>query len=82
MCKQAKLIRVPIDKLKAALTDGLDRLRQVAGNCPACVLAAIRQSGKSAYGDYDFQYGEECKRFWEELNAKWEKEAAYAAIYG
>lgn len=49
VCNLMGFRQKPIAELVAALGRGhdenLDRLREVAENCPACILAAIRQSG-------------------------------------
>ncbi len=49
-----------------------DKLRDKAENCPACILAALRQKGIPIY-PLKFNFTEECKKFWEEIN-----EAHYA----
>lgn len=73
----------PIAELVAALSEvkpgwGMDDLRKAADNCPACILAAIRQSpirnGMST-ADYwewmtglNFDFKSELEKFWETQN--------------
>lgn len=64
----------PIPVLKAALDISLDELLKVAHNCPACVLAAIRQSDATS-DQYEWSYSEACERFWRELKVEQENEA-------
>lgn len=80
MCKWDRKEPKPIAELKAALTKGLETLRQVT-QCPACILAAIRQSGSTSY-EYEFDYRAEGEAYWGNLQAKWQREAEYEAIYG
>lgn len=46
--------------LNAAITEALPRLRELTGNCPACILAALRQKGIPPIVS-DFNFKEECK---------------------
>lgn len=82
----------PIKTLIEALGEGsakdLKKLEKIAEGCPACMLAALRQSGLSLIIDYDeegicrpvkaaqlFNYRERVKEFWDKLNdAKWRAE--------
>lgn len=54
----------PFDK---ALKEALSLLRTRAGNCPACVLAALRQA-KIPLPLSDFDFEAECKAIWEQAN--------------
>lgn len=63
-----------IKALKADI-EGLSKLREIAQNCPACMLAAIRQSGLQQAGDeegpgfsVDFDFQAEKIIFWNEVN--------------
>lgn len=49
--------------------DDLKALREKTGNCPACILATIRQSGGCGYM-YEFYFEEECKSFWADINSE------------
>jgi hypothetical protein len=53
------------DELKA----GIEKLREASGNCPVCMLAALRQRGHS-YWDYNelFDYTAEIKRANDEVH--------------
>lgn len=83
----------PISELVAALSEdkpnwGFDELRRLANNCPACILAALRQTpirhGMSTedwwewMGQFDFDFKKELDSFWQEQNnAKLENEIHY-----
>ena len=70
----------PLLELIAALGDGLqpgmDALRSLCENCPACILAAIRQSktlevligGDVSKTYMGFNFKEEAKSFWAQIN--------------
>jgi len=70
----------------------MKRLRAAADNCPACILAAIRQShvndievdedGISSGPDLKFNYMEEIKTFWAIANNSAYKKYADACRYG
>lgn len=50
MCKASGGEQLPIEELAKCIDislpdEGLDRLRDASGNCPACMLAALRQCG-------------------------------------
>ena len=79
MCAIAELRTVPMDELIKLLPEphkednygtihfkDLSKIRKVTNNCPACILATIRQSGYNAYM-YNYNYSEECKKFWKDL---------------
>ena len=88
MCNEAGLNTQPIDDLIKALGSadekGIDDLRELAEGCPACMLAAIRQSGLNKYVfsenvdewgspelikyPIQFEYKEEKELFWREIN--------------
>lgn len=51
----------------------LERLKEVASGCPACILAAIRQHGMVTYM-FDFDYPKEAKG--------WLENAAKDVVYG
>lgn len=48
--------------------DTIKALRDAAGNCPACMLAAIRQRGIPVSQAIGFNFAEECKSFWSDFN--------------
>lgn len=54
--------------LSTAANKALKGLRDEVEDCPACILAAIRQAGIPAPMVTDFNYGKECKSFWSEAN--------------
>jgi len=78
----------PISVMIAVLTSkgtdydsGLELLRDLTENCPACILAAIRQSGVQSAGEYDregnemspyvhvnFDFKKEKESFWNWVN--------------
>jgi len=43
-------------------------LREVSSNCPACILAAIRQAKLPVYLVQDFDFKKEVAEFWAERN--------------
>lgn len=72
----------PTPELVAALGDGgkagMAALRDLASNCPACILAAIRQSelrekddwhrGDDEGGWWSFDFKKEAESFWADYN--------------
>jgi hypothetical protein len=48
----------------------LKQLRDKTHNCPACILAAIRQKGIPVYCFKNFNFTEECKAWWGEFNGR------------
>jgi len=83
MCEKMEEEQVSINKLIAALPEvivvddfgdittsvegDLKTVRAISNNCPACILAAIRQSGHFSL-EFGFDYKKECKKFWNDLN--------------
>jgi len=57
-----------VDALKAVLP----KVREAAGNCPACILAALRQSGiPMGCVDKDvFDFGAEIESLWNKINER------------
>ena len=46
----------------------LPALRAATDNCPACIMAAIRQAGINVPIASDFHFTEEVKEFWDKVN--------------
>jgi hypothetical protein len=71
MCKAAGFLQKPMVLLSplAEPSRGWGFLREVTANCPACMLAGIRQSPYEALYIFDFDYRAEHKRFWEAQEA-------------
>ena len=77
----------PINELIACLSTekenfGLADLRAKAENCPACILAAIRQSGIQGINEngivsVDFDFKREYQDFWNTVNAERLKDDCY-----
>lgn len=66
---------VPLETMKA--------LRDAAGNCPACIMAALRQRGLPVATAEGFSFTKECQAIWAEINARqWDEEcrAHYAGF--
>ena len=65
--------RLDDDAFYAAVNASIDDLRDAANQCPACMLAALRQHGvcDMAHG---FRYREEVKAYWDEVNAHLDEE--------
>jgi hypothetical protein len=63
------------DNRAALASGGLNAVRESAENCPACILAAIRQTPGLSVGEFeDFDFGSEGKSF---LNAKHREDWPY-----
>lgn len=90
VCKAAELAQQPMDALIAAFRDGgIDKLRETARKCHACMLAAIIQDRKQRGVDMtdvddagnppeyvEFDYKKEHEAFWAAINdAEWRREA-------
>lgn len=83
MCNAAGLDQKSMSSLISTLGKGdnvgLDKLRDLAENCPACILSAIRQS-KLQYYELDedgfhgfrveFDFKKEKELFWAEVNTE------------
>lgn len=54
--------------LSAAIAARMRELREVAGCCPACIGAALRQKG-FPWDAADFDFDAECKKFWDKVNS-------------
>lgn len=52
------------------VNQALPALREAAGRCPACMLAALRQSGIPPYISSSFNFKEESKAVFAEANAE------------
>ena len=87
-CREAGLNQPQMADLIKALGSGIDacvdRLRELAEGCPACMLAAIRQSGLQQPMDAEglgfhvnFNFSEENENFWMELNNERAKREYY-----
>jgi hypothetical protein len=62
--------------LETAVAEALPRLREVTDNCPACIMAALRQKGIPVPIARDFNFKDECKAVWAAFN-----EAQLGAAY-
>ncbi len=83
LCAFTKLPQKPIAELLAALDTrkpdaGMKELRELTEDCPACILAALRQSEILKYDpenpenpppEVTFEFKAELKSFWENENA-------------
>ena len=60
-------------------------LREAAGGCPACMMAALRQRGLPVHTAQGFDFSTMCKSIWADINAaEYEKEMErerYALYY-
>lgn len=54
--------------LTYAANDALPRLREATNNCPACIMAAIRQAGIPVPMVNEFDWTKEMKDVWAEVN--------------
>jgi hypothetical protein len=76
LCALIDNVQEPIKELTTALladTEKLTVLRKLVDDCPACILAALRQYNRGAdmedwlYPEFDFKA--EMVEFWKEYNA-------------
>jgi len=81
MCEFAKARQQPIESLIGSLKIGLDECKKVSKNCPACIFAALRQSGTSII-ESGFDFNAACKQFFREANERDARQDEYHAIYG
>ena len=57
---------IPPDSLK----DAFANLREKTENCPACLLAALRQKGIPVGAMEGFDFKQECESWWGDFNAE------------
>jgi hypothetical protein len=50
--------------------NAMPSLREATGNCPACIMAALRQAGIPVGAVESFDFTEECKAWWAVFNAR------------
>ena len=86
--KEDDIEKLPMDKLIELVPD-LDKLREATNNCPACILAAIRQEyikresmeeeEEFSYRSYiaKFDYKKEVDKFWADHNEAENEETYY-----
>ena len=60
------------DELDEALELALPKVRDIVDNCPACILAAMRQKGKGRLYSTSFTYKEETQKMWNLRNEGYE----------
>lgn len=78
MCDAGETVQQPlVDLLDALRSGGIDRLREVADGCPACMLHAVVMHNQTepeyepetgAGGGVYFDFKSELKQFWERVN--------------
>jgi hypothetical protein len=57
------------------------KLREVSGNCPACIMAALRQKKIPIPAITAFNFTKECQAFWHEWNEKNNKQLDIGEIW-
>jgi hypothetical protein len=57
-------------ELTAAVNAVLPKLREKSGDCPACIMAALRQRGIPVPMATDFNFTEQMKEIWAMRNAE------------
>ena len=67
---------VPVAFLQA-LDTALPSLRDAAGNCPACILATLRQCGAYVPAVDGFNFTKEMKGVWSEFNMARQEDVYY-----
>lgn len=86
MCPLIEEVQQPISDLMDALdAGGLPALRDLAADCPGCIVAAIRQRRKrkgAAYSydrdDVEYDFKAETEKFFERVNEEDRQWKAYA----
>ena len=58
----------------AAINAALPALRNAAGDCPACIMAALRQAGLPVPAATDFNFTEECAELWDNINQQGDRD--------
>ena len=56
--------------LEEAVDAVLPKLREACNNCPACIMAALRQKGIPVPVATNFHFKEECQSIWNDFNAE------------
>ena len=56
------------DDLTVAVNEVLPKLRKASGNCPACIMAALRQKGIPVTMVTDFDFKAEMQEIWDNIN--------------
>lgn len=84
ICRLLENVQVPIEELKAALEADsvkIPVLRELAGNCPTCILAAIRQYNVGLHPEDtlspEFEFKKEMESFWKDYNESQASTYAY-----
>ena len=54
--------------LEKAVEKAMSKLREKTQNCPACIMAALRQAKIPVRAIESFSFTEECKAWWDEFN--------------
>lgn len=94
LCARAEITQVPAMDLAAVLIaansgeekEAIDKVREMASGCPACVLSAIRLSRKQRPPDeegdrgvwFDYNYKEEHAAFWKDIH---ESDREWKGVY-
>ena len=68
---------VSYDKLQAEVKKALPALRDLVGNCPACILAALRQAGIPVPLAADFDFKKESASVWADFNEANQEQEPY-----
>lgn len=70
LCATAEEVQPALSHmLPAYRAGGLDALRKAANNCPACILATLRQTDHHLRDNADwFDYRKEADAWWSDLN--------------
>lgn len=65
------------DSIRNAVSDALPALRELCGDCPVCVFAALRQKGIPVPLAVDFNLTKEIAAVWNERNSEREEREGY-----
>lgn len=89
VCPLMEESQTPMADLQAALIVGYKELREAANNCPACILAALRQAPDGNFnlesqqdGRFDFDFKSEMKSIYDDALTSRRDEQMSSAYYG
>ena len=67
-CEDAEYESFYYRGLEEAVDAVLPKLREACNNCPACIMAALRQKGIPVPVAKNFNFKKECQRIWSDFN--------------
>ena len=67
-CEDAEYESFYYRGLEEAVDAVLPKLREACNNCPACIMAALRQKGIPVPVAKNFHFKKECQSIWSDFN--------------